>query len=149
MNESVTEKKPNKADKKTLESKKITSKAVKKTLESLTEKYKKQIDKIAELKKESSDLAKEIKQKKKLLDDLRIEEWKSEIAQICVKEKNLTDEQLLKLLELSTRIGDKVDLLDISKIESMLNIEENQPKAKETNTSVEKNKHENTGRNES
>ncbi|MDR2558443.1 MAG: hypothetical protein LBC86_02720 [Oscillospiraceae bacterium] len=73
-------------------------------------------EKIAQLRREiTADNAK-IKELEKLYETLNQAELQHKISKLWFRDKKLTDEQVLKLLELGEQIGDRIDMLDTSAI---------------------------------
>ena len=73
-------------------------------------------DKITQLRGEIVTDSTRIKELERLYKTLNEAELQDKIADSWFKRKKLTDEQVLKFLELSEQIGDKIDSVDISAI---------------------------------
>ena len=73
-------------------------------------------EKIAQLKSEIVADNTRIKELERLYETLNQAELQDKIADSWFKRKKLTDEQVLKFLELSEQIGDKIDSVDVSAI---------------------------------
>jgi chromosome segregation ATPase len=95
--------------------KKQTSKSVMSEIEKAKKAYEKCVEKQKNLKAEISELGKRIKELEKQYDVLYREELKNKIAAAWFKDGKMTDAQILKFLELSEGIRDKIDILDTEK----------------------------------
>ena len=92
--------------------KKPTSKSVLREIERIKKANAKRTEKAAELKKEIGADNIKLRELQKLYDSLCQEELQSRIAREWIRGKKMTDKQILKLLEVGSRIHDKIDDLD-------------------------------------
>jgi len=95
---------------------KQTSKSILRIIEKGKKKREKLSLKLAEMKSEMKALSKEIKALEKQHDEVAFEELKSRIATIWVKEENLSDEQILKFLELSKKVSPVIEFMDTEEV---------------------------------
>ena len=100
------------SDKTDKSEKKQTSKSVLAEIERIRKSNVRKTERIAVLKKEiAADTAK-VKELKKLHNVLQQAELQHKIAKEWIKGKKMTDEQIMKLLEVGSQIHDKLDDLD-------------------------------------
>jgi len=128
--------------------KKLTSKSVKREIERLRKINAKRAERLATLKKEISDTNTEIKGMVKLYETIYQTEVQAKVAREWIKGTKMSDQQILKLIEVGKQIHDKIDDMEAGAVvEAVTNAQKNQvgagikpapaPQAIETQDDVE------------
>lgn len=96
--------------------KKYNLRTVKNQLKKLEEKREKKQEDLSRIKSEIKDLDIQIKEAKRLIEKITNDRLKKQVTESLFDKCGLTNEQISKLLELSQKIGKKIDNVDIDSL---------------------------------
>lgn len=100
--------------------KKYTLKTAQSELNKLEEKKLKKMAELEAVKNEIKEIDISIKNINKTIDKLNSESLKKQMSEALFENSGLTNEQISKLLELSQKIGDKIDNVDVDELVSII-----------------------------
>lgn len=100
--------------------KKYTLKTAQSELNKLEEKKLKKMAELEAVKNEIKEIDISIKNINKTIDKLNSENLKKQMSEALFENSGLTNEQISKLLELSQKIGDKIDNVDVDELVSII-----------------------------
>lgn len=101
--------------------KQYTLKSVKSELARLEKSRQSKNEKIQQLRAELKEINVKVKELESIYDTLYHEDLQRQIAEVWFKEQKLSGDQIVKFLEISKHLYDKIDLLDITTVVQAVN----------------------------